>query len=238
MDGHGCRHVTWAGSPSVSLGFFHPMWTTTFSRCYGRPTYQQYTIAMDAKMNTPIPGMLAAHWDSLAVNSVLNSTTEEETMRARTMMQSVHNAPGPVLVRQDGTLDYNASSIMSANPASLTFMSTHVQERITTNAEDGSLNDTSSSVVHDDSQVCEDGCQSSQGAYVEFTKYCGRLADYVQADPSMYATIIAGLSSLEDTCHSEVLAKGINVASTNAATVSFNPVLNTLFDTIPRGGIR
>ena len=128
---------------------------------------------MDAKMNTPIPGMLAAHWDSLAVNSVLNSTTEEETMRARTMMHSVHNASGPVLVRQDGTLDYNASSNMSANPASLTFMSTHVQERITTNSEDGSLNDTSSSEVHDDSQVCEDGCLSSQHGHM-YHSYCLR----------------------------------------------------------------
>ena len=153
-------------------------------------------------------------------------------------MLAVHDSRGPVLVRQDGSLDFNASSNVPGSPGNVTFLSTNVQERISTNAEDGGLNDNSSSDVHDDSQVYEDGCISSQAAYVEFTEYCGRLADFVQANHSMYASIIVGLSSLEDSCHSAVLEKGSNVASTNARSISFNPVLNTEYDYIPRGDKR
>ena len=66
-------------------------------------------------MKTILPGPLAPHWEDLAVNSALNAKTDGETAHERIMMEAVHESREPALVKQDGSLDFNAPSNVSCS---------------------------------------------------------------------------------------------------------------------------
>lgn len=224
MDGHGCRHVTWACGDVPSCTFFHPVWTKAHVRCYGRAEFEGYTSAVDQLLRQGLPGPFASSWASVPIDFVAHAG---DPVQVKALMRRVKGSPSPVLVTNNGDLQFGAEAISTRGLDVYDFMDSHVE----INADSFSPSPLPPAEA------------ARTNAFNEFKAEIATLAGIVEQYPELQTEIGGELRKLRlkwqgwaNDKAGVPRARNALVTGGSSCIVSSNPTLNTKRTYVPRGG--